>query len=119
MVQVDFKKIKAVLKLKSLWQCESFVLGSPSETDLKPEGQSKYLVYQYLTNQVQKIYAVYDAISEFPLGLLLLLLFMHSLSLFENKCKCYRVFDLSCGPSFGLLPPVFRDMWMRHDSVET
>ncbi len=49
-VQVDFKKIRAVLKLKNLWQCESFVLGSPSETDLKPEGQSKHLVYQYLTS---------------------------------------------------------------------
>lgn len=118
-VQVDFKKIKAVLKLKNLWQCESFVLGAPTETGLKPEGQSKHLVYQYLTSQVNKIYAVYDAISNFPVGLLLILLYMHSLNLFENKCKCYRVFDLSCGLSFGLLPPVFRDMWMRDDCVVT
>jgi len=75
LVEVYFKKVKAVLKLKSMWKYDTFVLGSPTENDLQPEGQSKHLVYQYLTNQVQKIYALYDAISEFPLGLLLLLIF--------------------------------------------
>jgi hypothetical protein len=37
--------------------------------------------------------------------------------LFEQKCHCERQFDFS-GSNFGMLPPQFRDMWMRPDLMD-
>ena len=70
-----------------------------------------------MTNQIQKIYQVYEQLSDFPLGLLITLTYLHNQSLFEEKCNpsvCGRQFDFS-GKGFGLLVPQFRDMWMRPD----
>lgn len=69
-------------------------------------------MFQYLTNQIQKIYNVYESVSDFPLGLLLILVYFHSLMLFEQKCSCEKNFDFS-GANFGMLPPQFRDFWIR------
>lgn len=65
-----------------------------------------------MNNQIEKIYRVYEAISDFPLGLLIVLVYMHSSVLFEEKCQCGRQFDFS-GKGYGLLVPQFRDMWIR------
>ena len=67
---------------------------------------------------MQKIYAVYERISDFPLGLLLVMIWMHLMSLFERMCQCEKPFDMSGGPTYGLMPPMFRDMWMRADFLE-
>ena len=67
---------------------------------------------------MQKIYAVYESVSDFPLGLLLMLVYLHSLNIFKQMCPCEKPFDLSGGPEYGLLPPLFRDMWMRHEYLE-
>ena len=69
-------------------------------------------MFEFLRNQVTKIYKVYESISDFPLGLLIVLVYMHSLVLFEEQCQCNRQFDFS-GRGFGLLVPQFRDMWLR------
>lgn len=119
-VSINFEKISLVLQLRSRWSCEAFTLGSTKESNLNPQGQSKHLVFQYLTNQLQKIYAFYEAVSEFPIGLLMLMVYQHNLMLFESKdcCpRCHKNFDQSGGPSYGFLPPVFRDMWLRPDQV--
>ena len=112
-LKLRFPRIYMVISLETPWTCKSFVLGAPDESALEPEGKSKYKLYQYLTNQIEKIYAVYDSISDFPLGLLILIVHMYSLKLFEPMCPCGRSFDLSGGPSYGLMPAMFRDMWMR------
>lgn len=67
---------------------------------------------------MEKIYSVYEPISHFPLGLLLVMVYMHSLKLFEPKCPCEKSFDLSGGASYGLMPAMFRDMWMRPEFLE-
>ena len=79
---------------------------------LTPENVSSHKVFEFLNNSVSKIYKVYEAISDFPLGLLIALVYMHSTVLFEEKCQCGRQFDFS-GRGFGLLVPQFRDMWNR------
>ena len=74
-----------VLALRDQWTVQVFTLGAPDE-ELGPEGHSKHLAYRYLTNQMQKIYQVYESLSSFPLGLLLIMVWMHSLNLFERVC---------------------------------
>ena len=93
---------------------ECFSIGSPQEgpDKLTPEGKSEQKVFEFLSNQIEKIYEVYQAISDFPLGLLIVLVYMHSSVLFEEPCQCKRQFDFS-GKGFGLLVPQFRDMWIR------
>ncbi len=61
---------------------------------------------------------MYESVSEFPLGLLIIMVYMHSLKLFEKMCPCEKGFDLSGGTSYGLMPAMFRDMWMRPDFIE-
>lgn len=101
------------LKTASRWDAEIFAIGSVSEGEsLSPEGQSSMQVFEFLSNSVHKIYEVYKEMSDFPLGLLIVLTFMHSLVLFEEFCQCGRQFDLSA-EGFGLLVPQFRDMWIR------
>lgn len=107
-----------VARLETKWKVNKFVLGSVAEgLTLSPEGSSQFEVFKYLTNQIQKIYSVYESVSDFPLGLLLVLVYFHSIMLFETKCHCERQFDFS-GSNFGMLPPQFRDMWMRPDFME-
>lgn len=71
------------MSLNTPWTCSAFALGSPEESLLKPEGKSVHRVYQYLSNQVEKMYAVYQSVSDFPLGLLLVIVYMQNLKLFE------------------------------------
>lgn len=66
-----------------------------------------------MTNQIEKMYAVYQSMSDFPLGLLLVIVYMQNLKLFEQDCLCGKNLDLSGGPSYGLMPAMFKDMWMR------
>jgi len=85
-------KIQLVLRVQSRWKVKSFSVGSAaeSESSLSPEGNSEQKVFEFLNNQVHKIYQVYEAISDFPLGLLIVLVYMHSSVLFEEKCQCGR-----------------------------
>lgn len=72
-----------VARLSTRWKAKRFVLGSVSEgLSLSPEGSSQYEVFIYLTNVVQKIYSVYESVSDFPLGLLLVFVYFHSIMLF-------------------------------------
>lgn len=107
-------KIQLVVRVRNRWKVESFAIGSPEESaaQLTPEGKSGQKVFEFLNNQIEKIYKVYGTISDFPLGLLIVLIYMHSSVLFEEKCWCSRQFDFS-GKGFGLLVPQFRDMWIR------
>lgn len=107
-------KIQLVVRVQNRWKVESFAIGSPEESaaQLTPEGKSGQKVFEFLNNQIEKIYKVYGTISDFPLGLLIVLIYMHSSVLFEEKCWCSRQFDFS-GKGFGLLVPQFRDMWIR------
>ena len=58
-------------------------------------------------------------VSEFPLGLLLVLVYFYSLMLCKDRCpQCELLFDVS-GSGYGLLPPMFRDMWLRPDYWQT
>ena len=94
------------MRVQSRWKVESFSIGSPEEgpDKLQPEGRSGQKVFEFLNNQIEKIYKVYGTISDFPLGLLIVLVYMHSSVLFEEKCWCDRQFDFS-GKGFGLLGP--------------
>lgn len=106
LVRFQFRdKIQIVARLKSYWQVNYFNLGAADEgLRLTPEGSSEYELYRYLTNQVQKIYNVYEMVSEFPLGLLLILVYFHSIMLCNERCpQCELFFDLS-GAGFGLMP---------------
>ena len=48
---VKFAKLLLVARLKDQWSVAQFQLGSSDEEEkLKPEGQSRHLVYQYLSN---------------------------------------------------------------------
>ena len=107
-------KIQLVVRVQNRWKVECFSIGSPQEGPdrLTPEGKSEQKVFEFLNNQIEKIYEVYQAISDFPLGLLIVLVYMHSSVLFEEACQCKRQFDFS-GKGFGLLVPQFRDMWIR------
>ena len=107
-------KIKLVMRVQNRWKVESFTVGNPKETQgyMTAEGRSEQKVFEFLNNQIEKIYEVYETISDFPLGLLIVLVYMHSSVLFEEKCWCSRQFDFS-GKGFGLLVPQFRDMWIR------
>ena len=102
------------MRVQNRWKVKSFSVGTPLETAtrLMPEGTSEQKVFEFLNNQIEKIYKVYEAISDFPLGLLIVLVYMHSSVLFEEKCWCGHQFDFS-GKGFGLLVPQFRDMWIR------
>lgn len=51
-----------------------------------PEAVAEQKIFEFLNNQIEKIYQVYQAISDFPLGLLIVLVYMHSMVLFEEKC---------------------------------
>ena len=62
---------------------------------------------------MEKIYQVYESLSDYPVGLLVVIVYMHNLKLFEQLCPCGKNLDLSGGPSYGLMPAMFRDMWMR------
>lgn len=97
-----------------MWKVKGFSLGAVSEgLTLSPEGSSKYELFRYLTSQVQKIYSVYEMVSEFPVGPLLILVYFHSMMLCKDRCpQCELQFDLS-GHGFGMMPPQFRDMWLR------
>jgi len=52
--------------------------------------------------------------------LLLVMVYMCGLKMKELiMCNvCEKNFDLSGGPSYGLLPPMFRDMWMRPEFLD-
>ena len=69
-------------------------------------------MFEFLKDQVEKIYSVYEEVCDFPLGLLIVFVYLHSQVLFEERCPCMHQFDQS-GEGFGLLPPQFRDMWIR------
>ena len=118
-VRLTFKgKIQLVMRVQNRWKVKSFSLdwpnGVPSQT-IGAEGITEQNVFEFLTNSVSKIYQVYESISDFPLGLLIILVYTHSMVLFEEKCKpCERQFDFSA-KGFGLLVPQFRDMWIRPD----
>ena len=102
------------MRVLNRFKVQSFAIGGAEEgvEALSPEANSKQNVFEFLNNQIEKIYRVYEAISDFPLGLLIVLVYMHSAVLFEEKCQCGRQFDFS-GKGFGLLVPQFRDMWIR------
>lgn len=93
-------------RLHDRYRVESFSIGSCQENpaELAAEGKSSQSVFEFMNNQIEKIYRVYEAISDFPLGLLIVFVYMHSSVLFEGKCQCGRQFDFS-GKGFGLLVP--------------
>jgi len=81
-------KIQLVVRVQNRWKVQCFSIGSPEEgpEKLSPEGKSEQKVFEFLSNQIEKIYEVYQAISDFPLGLLIVLVYMHSSVLFEESC---------------------------------
>ncbi len=46
------------------------------------------------------------------------MVYMHSLKMFERICPCEKIFDLSGSVSYGLMPAMFRDMWMRPEFLD-
>lgn len=107
LVRLTFKgKIQLVMRVQSRYKVKSFSLDwSHGSEAIGAEGNTGKNVFEYLTNSVCKIYQVYESISDFPLGLLIILVYTHSMVLFEEKCKaCERQFDFSA-KGFGLLVP--------------
>jgi len=91
-------------------------VGSVKETNLTPEGQSSLQVFQYLSAQLEKIYAVFAAMSDCPLGALLIHVYFFSIWLFDTgeDCDlCKKKFNQIAGEGFGLIPNLFRDFFMR------
>jgi len=83
-----------------------------------PEGESKYDVFRYMTLQLKKIYAIYEKLCDFPVLLLLLLLQMYD-TVFTAECKMQKTcrnMILTPDPTFHLVPPLYRDIWLRFDN---
>jgi len=86
-------------------------------TNCTPEGESKYKVFQNMTQQLRKLYLFFETVSEFPIGLLLMQFSMYytvmdstcALSIHMKKCGTKLMWD----PFFGMLPPLYRDIWIR------
>jgi len=61
---------------------------------------------------------VYASVSDYPLGALIIHTYFFSVWLFdqEKDCDlCKKKFSHIAGEGFGLIPALFRDMWMRPD----
>jgi hypothetical protein len=65
---------------------------------------------------LEKIYAVFASMSDCPLGALLIHTYFFSIWLFATgkECDhCKKKFNHIAEEGFGLIPTLFRDMWMR------
>jgi hypothetical protein len=73
-----------------------------------------------MSNQLEKVYAMYTSMVDFPLGALLIYLYLFyfcSTSLTGEPCQtCKKYLDMS--PDYGLLLPLFKDMYLRPYSQE-
>ena len=98
--------------------------------ELMPEGESIYEVYKQMTYLVRKIYSFYEAVSDFPVGLLLVILIRQlnfqiyltlAQSIFEEPCKSIKfckkrmIWDAQA----GMLPPMYRDIWLKNYATHT
>jgi len=108
------KKLQLCCRIKNPHFVECFAVGNIGES-LTPEGQSSNLVFQVLSNQLEKVYAVYASMTDYPLGALLIHTYRLTKVMFEDCCqRCGQYFNKSVGDT--ILPPLFKDMWMRPES---
>lgn len=58
-------------RLESPWKLSSLAIVHPEEGELTPESISEIKLFQLLSAQYEKIYYLYDCMTDFPLGLVL------------------------------------------------
>lgn len=73
------------MRMSSPWKVSSFCLSSVMESGLSPESNSYFTVFMYLTILLRKNYAIYDSLSNFPVGMLLMAVSMYA-TLFNEGC---------------------------------
>ena len=63
--------IRLVMRMDTPFRTREFVIGSYPEKELVPETESKFEIFRLLTFHMRQVYALYEATSDFPAGLLI------------------------------------------------